>query len=391
MADTAEKSTSGTFTELERRYDLDWLRVITIFFVFIYHCTKFFDSDPFNVKNNPVDFLNDIHISNLKISANTIYLTSIGLPLFFIIAGMSMFYALGYLEKKEIKTSKYVLLRFIRLIVPYIIGLFTYISLLVFLEWTNKGFISMSFFAFYPSYYNGIYGFGGSFSVFGHHLWFLVVLFLFTSVILPLFVYLRKEKFRSSFSRIASFFTRPGTIYLLIIPIFGMEVIHSLVMSFIPRLGGWDFFTYIFFLLFGYLLAYDKQFRKSLKKNFIIAIILGVFSVVALICMNIFYFDAIWVNSDYTIIEVMFTLSRVIFSWSCLIIILNLADRFLNKKSKTVKILNELVLPFYIIHFIVISVVGFFVVQLNYPIIIEFLLIFLISIVAVIPVLFLIS
>ncbi len=246
-----------------------------------------------------------------------------------------------------------------------------------------------SFFAFYPTYFNGIYGFDGNFSVFGHHLWFLVVLFIFTSVILPLFVYLRKEKFRSGFSKIASFFTKPGTIYLLVIPIFIMEAIHSLFLSFIPRLGGWDFFTYIFFLLFGYLFAYDKQFRKALKKNFIFAIILGLLSA-ALICMNIFYFDSIWINSDYSTVEVMFTLSRVIFSWSWLIVILNLANKYLNKKSKAVKTLNELVLPFYIIHFVVVSVVGFYIVQLEYLVISEFLLIFLISFVVLIPLLLLI-
>ncbi|NPD90305.1 MAG: acyltransferase [Asgard group archaeon] len=391
MTDTVEQSSSKTFTELERRYDLDWLRVITIFIVFIYHCTKFFDSDPFNVKNNPIDFVNGpIQLSSYKLSANTSYLTAIGLPLFFIIAGMSMFYALGYLEKKEIKLRKYVLVRFIRLIVPFLIGIFTYVSLLVFLEWTNKGFISMSFFAFYPTYFRGIYGFGGAFSVFGHHLWFLFILFLFTSVKLPLFVYLRKEKFRSGFSKIASFFTKPATIYLLVIPIYIMEIIHSLYLIDIPRLGGWDFFSYIFFLFFGYLFAYDKQFRIALKKNFNLSIIFGILSAVALILMNIYAFDTIWLDPSFDYISVLFLLARIIFSWSCLIIILNLGDKFLNKKSKTVKTLNELVLPFYIIHFVVVSAVGFYIVQLEFLAISEYLLIFLISLVGIISLLLLI-
>jgi surface polysaccharide O-acyltransferase-like enzyme len=392
MTEIIKESSSNTFTELERRYDLDWLRVITIFFVFIYHCTKFFDSDPYSVKNNPIDFVSgNIPLSSYKISANAVYLTSIGLPLFFIIAGMSMFYALGYMEKKEIKLRKYVLLRFIRLIVPYLIGVFTYVSLLVFLEWTNKGFISMSFFAFYPTYYRGIYGFsGGSFSIFGHHLWFLFILFVFTLVMLPLFVYLRKEKFRSSFSKIANFFTKPGMIFLLTIPIFIMEILHSLYLIDLPRLGGWDFFTYFFFLFFGYLFAYDKQFRTALKKNFIITIILGLLSTIALILINNFYFDAIWLDPNFDYMSFLFILARVVFSWSWLIIILNLADKYLNKKSKAVKTMNELVLPFYIIHFVVVSVVGFFIVQLDILVVSKFLLIFLISLAAIILLLFLI-
>ncbi|MGC9779538.1 MAG: acyltransferase [Candidatus Heimdallarchaeota archaeon] len=391
MSDTVDESNSRTFTELERRYDLNWLRVITILIVFVYHCTKFFDSDLFNIKNDPADFVSGtVPLINYKILANTSYLTAIGLPLFFIIAGMSTFYALGYMEKKEIKTRKYVLLRFIRLIVPYIIGMFTFSALLVYLEWTNKGYISSSFFGFYPSYFNGFYGFGGSFSVTGHHLWFLVILFIFTSLMVYLFAYLRREKFRLGFSKIASFFTKPGTIYLLTIPIFIIEVLHNRFYAGFPRLGGWDFLSYIFFLFIGYLIAYDKQFRIALKKNFILAIILGLLSLGSLVTMNYFYFDIIWLIPGFYNIEILFLFARMIFAWSCLVIILYLGERFLNKKSNAVKTLNELVLPFYIIHFVIVNVVGFYVIQLNWQIINEFLLITLISFVAIIPLLFIV-
>lgn len=391
LTEAVEESSNRTFSELERRYDLDWLRVITIFIVFIYHCAKFFDNDPFNVKNNPADFVSGtIPLSTYKFSANLNYLTAIGLPLFFIIAGMSTFYALGFMEERKIKTNKYVLIRFIRLIVPFIIGIFTYISLLVFLEYTNKGFISSTFFEFYPNYYSGVYGFGGSFSVFGHHLWFLFILFLFTVSTVYLFAYLRREKFRSGFSKIASFFTKPGTIFLLIIPIYILEVLHSSLYSDFPRLGGWDFFSYIFFLFYGFMFAYDKQFRLAFKKNFINAIVLGLLSLTTQIILNIYYLEEIWMTPGFTGLEIPFIFARVIFSWSCIIIILYLGDRYLNKKSKAVKTLNELVLPFYIIHFVIVSAVGFYIVQLDYLVISEFLLIFLISIIIIVPLLLLI-
>lgn len=353
---------------------------------------SFFDSDPLSIKNNPADFASGgtIPLSNYKLLANTSLLTAIGLPLFFIIAGMSTFYALGYLEKKEIKIRKYILLRFIRIIVPYVIGIFTYISLLVFLELTNKGIIYSSFFAFYPTYFVGFYGFGGNFSVFGHHLWFLVILFVLTLATVHLFAYLRREKFRSGFSKIASFFTKPFTIYLLPIPIVVMEVIHSLYISFLPRIGGWDFFSYIFFLFYGYLFAYDKQFRKAFKKNFIIAIILGLVSMGILIFSNIYYFDLIWLIPGFQNIEIMFLLFRVFYSWSVLIVILFLGEKYLNKKSKAVKTLNDFVLPFYIIHFVLVSIVGFYVVQLDFLVISEYLLIFIISLAIIVPLLFII-
>lgn len=152
-----------------------------------------------------------------------------------------------------------------------------------------------------------------------------------------------------------------------------------------------QFCLYFFFLFFGYLFAYDKQFRTALKKNFIVTIILGLLSTAAIILMNHYFFDAIWLDTSFDYISILFTLARVIFSWSWLIVILNLADKYLNKKSKTVKTLNELVLPFYIIHFVVVSVVGFFIVQLDFLVISKFLLIFLISLAAIILLLIIIK
>ncbi len=387
MSDNPTSKRSSTFTELERRYDLDWFRVITIFLVFIYHCTKFFDADPINIKNDPLNFVEpfSIPIANHKLSANTSFLTAIGLPLFFIIAGMSMFYALGYMEKREIKLRKYVLLRFVRLIIPYLIGMFTYVSVLVYLEWTNKELISLSFAQFYPRYFDGIYGFdGGAFSVFGHHLWFLVILFIFSLITVNLFSHLRKDKYRTGFAKFASFFTKPGTIYLFIIPVYLMEIVHSLFLYEIPRFGGWDFFTYIFYLFFGYILAYDQQFRKAVKKNRIIALSAGVLSTIALILMNHYYFDEIWLTLGLTTVKIPFLLARVIFAWSWLIVILYLGNKYLNKESKAVKKLNELVLPFYIIHFVVLGIVGFYVVQFEFLVISELLIIFIISLAAIV-------
>lgn len=36
----------------ERRYDIDWLRVIAMLAVFVYHCTRFFDPVGWHIKND---------------------------------------------------------------------------------------------------------------------------------------------------------------------------------------------------------------------------------------------------------------------------------------------------------------------------------------------------
>src|SRR5512143_1667029 len=69
-----------------RRYDLDWLRVIAIFAVFVYHCTLIFAPDPYQVKNSTLyPYLDDIGA----------FVGLWGMPLIFIISGASAFHALG--------------------------------------------------------------------------------------------------------------------------------------------------------------------------------------------------------------------------------------------------------------------------------------------------------
>ena len=40
----------------ERRYDIDWLRVLAMAVVFLFHCARFFDYGEWHVKNNRLDF-----------------------------------------------------------------------------------------------------------------------------------------------------------------------------------------------------------------------------------------------------------------------------------------------------------------------------------------------
>ena len=34
---------------VQRRYDLDWLRVLAILAIFVFHCTRFFDTDDWSI------------------------------------------------------------------------------------------------------------------------------------------------------------------------------------------------------------------------------------------------------------------------------------------------------------------------------------------------------
>jgi glucan biosynthesis protein C len=69
-----------------RKYELDWLRVLAILVVFLYHSTRFFNLGDWHVKNADTYVWLEIW---------DIFATRWMVPLFFIISGASLFYAIG--------------------------------------------------------------------------------------------------------------------------------------------------------------------------------------------------------------------------------------------------------------------------------------------------------
>ena len=171
-------------TKNARKYYLDWLRVLAILSVFIYHSTKFFD-------------LGDWHIKNANIYFGVRYLESFMeiwmMPFIFAISGASVYFAM---EKGG--AGKFLKDKVLRLGVPLLVGVFTHASLQVYLERVTHHQFSGSYFEFLPHYFDGLYidaGVGGNFAWAGMHLWYLLILFLFCFLCYPIFRWLKgKEK-----------------------------------------------------------------------------------------------------------------------------------------------------------------------------------------------------
>jgi len=343
----------------ERRYDIDWLRIIAVFLVFIFHCSRFFDLNEWHVKV-PLDE------RDLGITIFFNFLGGVGMPLFFIISGMASFYFLGFANAKL-----YTKARFIRLMIPFLFAIFTQIPLQVYLDRINHSEFVGSFFEFYPQYFIGLYGYGGNFPWTGFHLWFLILLFIFSVITVNLFVYLRKDENLEKISKMASFFNKPGSLYLLIIPVLILELLNPL--SILGKFGGYNLFSLLFFYVIGFFLASDKQFKQSIEKQGRIALILGIISTLSLLVVIIFFFN-----------EFLFWVLGLTYIWSWLIVILGLASKHLNFNHKSRKFLNEIVMPFYILHQTIIVIIGFFVIQTSFLIITEYLLISYLSFIIII-------
>src|SRR5689334_23111100 len=132
-----------------RRYDLDWLRVLVILTVFVFHCGRFFDTDGWHVKNP---------IRHQSVQIWTVFLACWMMPLIFTISGASTFYALS-----SRNSGRFIKDRALRLLVPLVVGIFTHVVFQVYLERVSFGGFRGSFLEFYPHYFEGFYAFGGNF------------------------------------------------------------------------------------------------------------------------------------------------------------------------------------------------------------------------------------
>ena len=182
----------------ERRYDIDWLRVLAMFSVFLFHCARYFDNEGWHVKNPQLSFGFSVFVG---------ILVQWIMPIFFVLSGSSSWFALNFRN-----AGRYLGERFKRLFIPLIFGIFILIPPQVYIErFTNYQF-NGSFFQFYPHYFDGWYGFSGNFAWMGLHLWFLLILFLFSLLTLPFLLALQKRTADRMISGLASFSEKSGAV-----------------------------------------------------------------------------------------------------------------------------------------------------------------------------------
>lgn len=342
-------------TEKNRLFYIDWLRIFAIFMVFVYHTARIF-SGRNEVVNDPqyvqaADFFEWI-------------ILPFGMPLFFIISGMSVFYGIQYMKKKGIPKNTFLKERTIRLFIPYLIATLTYLSILVALLRTIEGSYILQYSIYDPRNFINFY-FTDYFSLqnvvfifIGWHLWFLLILFIFN---LSLYKHFTSKVFESNLknkNQENKERKKSKSIFLIIIPLYLIEIIQPFGFLGLPRVGGWDTLSFFLFFYLGFRFAFQGNFQEKLKKSIKPALIIGIISLVLRAVEFFLYSNGIFVyrllNGFYFLYWALF----VINGWSIMIVILYYFSKFLNKDHKYRKKLNQIVIPFYILHYVVLNVVA---------------------------------
>ena len=165
-------------TRIARYVDLDWIKVLATLLVFLYHSSMFFNSFDWHIKNNTID--------HTYIEFFSLLVGNWIMPIFFVLSGMATYYALNRRNPKS-----YIKERLLRLGLPLLLGIFLLSPPQVYIERITNHQFEGSFLEFFPHYFDGLYlemGGTGNFAFFGHHLWYLLMLLLFSVITLPFFI-----------------------------------------------------------------------------------------------------------------------------------------------------------------------------------------------------------
>lgn len=313
----------------ERRFDIDWLRVIAIGLLLIYHIAIIFQpwamfigfiksDEPLEGLWKPMTMLNVWRI-----------------PLLFYVSGMGLYFAMRKRNWRQL-----LLERTKRILLPFLFGIVAITTLHMFI---------------FQMHYNMPLGY------FPHqgHLWFLGNIFVYVLILLPLFYYLKNHENGKIKRALASLMSHPWG-PLLISLFFVLEVVWVKPQMFALYAQTWHgFFNGFLAFLFGYLVVYSgKTFWQTVLKWRWLYIGL------AAVLFGIRYFTYATEAPGYlTAIES-----------NCWIFgVFGLGYKYLNKPSKILNYLSQAAYPVYIIHMFVLYAGALFILPLEIPILLKFI------------------
>jgi len=334
----------------QRQTYLDWLRIISILGVLFFHSAMpYVAEDGWHIKNHET--------SNLMMESNH-FLHLFRMPLLFFISGTVSFYMM-----QRRSTLSFIGLRFRRLFIPLLVGMFIIVPPQIYMERLANGYKG-SFWDWYPSVFNFVPYPKGSFS--WHHLWFIAYLFLYDLIFAPIFGWMISPK-SNSFKEKLAVLAQGKWVYLLMLP--GI-IWFALLSQKLPETNdlahdGCYFVYWLLFLLAGFVCILQPKLMDSLERNRRFALSIGFLSLMIWECMRwnqIEPWQPQWPFHS-SLFSYLFIALRPIIAWGWVLALVGYGKHYLNRKHVILNYLNQAVYPFYILHQTVIVLVVYYIVQ----------------------------
>jgi peptidoglycan/LPS O-acetylase OafA/YrhL len=320
-----------------RRYDIDWVRVIAIGLLLVYHTAI-----GFQAWGIMIGFIaTERPWPTLWIPMTIINIWRI--PLLFFVSGMGVYYALQNRNWKHL-----ILERAQRILIPFLFGIFVIVPLGTFL-WQYH------------------YGWELAYSYSPGHLWFLGNIFAYVIILSPVFYYLNKNKAGKVVRSIKAILSTP----LGLLPVIIAFVAEAMVMN--PRpfelyamtWHGFIIGILAFFFGFCFVISGDTFWKMITKWRWLFLLIAAVLCVIRLTQFQPF-------APNYLI---------AIESSSWIISVFAFSFRHLNRPSRVLSYLSEAAYPVYILHMLFLYVGSMIIFPLDIPSYVQFALLLLFTIV----------
>ena len=291
-----------------RRYDIDWLRVIAIGLLIIYHIGIGFQ--PWGVFLQFIQ--NDQPLESLWIPMSMLNIWRI--PLLFFVSGMGVCFAMRKRNWKQLLAE-----RTRRILVPFVFGIFTIVPL--------HQLLWQKFYSQELTYAPGIV-----------HLWFLGNIFTYVLLLVPLFYYLKKRE-NNRFKRILTVvYKNPAGLFAiaLIFSIEAMILNPETFEMYSLTLHGFMIGLLAFFFGFTSIYCGEQFWQTVLKWRWLFISI-----AVILFFARLFFFELKAPN---------YLLGFESLNW--IFSAFGFAHKYLNHKGRTLRYLSRGAYPVYVIHMV---------------------------------------
>lgn len=189
------------------------------------------------------------------------------------------------------------------------------------------------------------------------HLWFILFLFVYSAVFLPLMIWYVKRNKKPDLSKIPLWAVIAGGFLLLSIG------------GLVANIGGKGVPEFAFCFLPGFFLFTDDKVIEKLKKNYLLLAILW-FSMIILRCI-------MWKAGVES--EIFWYLDFSALEWTGILGAIALGAKFLDFKNKFTAYFSPACFPIYWLHQTVLVAAAFFIVKIPISLFIQYLLIVIIS------------
>ncbi|MBE5960540.1 MAG: acyltransferase [Lachnospiraceae bacterium] len=326
-----------------RKYYIDNLRILCIFLLFPFHTTMIYNTfgEIFYINGTPTESLTFVNIG-----VYAWWMTGL-----FVLAGMSTMYALEHRTGKQ-----YIKERIHKLLVPLLSCLVLVVPMQTYIADRFHNGYQESYIAHLKIFLT-ITDFGG---YDGHftpgHTWFILYLFIISTVTLPILLWYRKRKRKLDGKKIN----------MLMLLLLGIPVV---LLDDVLNVGGKSFAQFGACFLIGYFIMSDEAVLERLQKY---STPLGIGWVILIVTRCTLHARGYSERLGNTV-------TYCLLSWIGILAMLGLGRRFLNHNWKLTKHFVKAEFPLYLFHQTIVIMVGYWIMPRVENVYAEYFLIIMIS------------